>query len=553
MPATIAAARAGATTGEWAQALRDVFGEYRAPTGVGEAAARRATEDRSTTLRDEVERVAEALGRRLKILVGKPGLDGHSNGAEQIAVRARDVGMEVVYEGIRLTPSQIAASALQEGVHVIGLSILWGSHRELIPARHARPCATPASRRRSSSAGSSPRPTRPLRAAGVAAVYTPKDFDLTRIMGDVVALVAERTASPPPLTAHGRRAEPSSVGACARGDLAAAPAVLNLVESRSDAARAESRRAAARGLPRRARRRGAAPTSSGSPARPGVGKSTLLSELVARVAARAGARSPCSPSTPPRGARGARCWATARASPPTRATTASFIRSTAAGGRLGGLAPATRAAAQALAAAFDVVVVETVGVGQYETDVADVADTVAVVVQPGSGDVLQFLKAGIMEIPDVLVVTKADLGDVALRARRDLTRRCARWARATTAGGRRLLRAAGEGIDELVGRARRAPRAARHPRAAAARPPRDALADFAAEHGERGLRAVGGRRAGRRLLRDRTRRSTCPRLVAVLERRRRPRDPLDRARPLARSCWPRRSPRCSARRTSGPR
>ena len=132
MPATIAAARAGATTGEWAQTLREAFGEYRAPTGVGEAAA--VSSEDVAELRDEVERVSEALGRRLKFLVGKPGLDGHSNGAEQIAVRARDAGMDVVYEGIRLTPSQIANSAAQEGVHVIGLSILSGSHRELIPA-----------------------------------------------------------------------------------------------------------------------------------------------------------------------------------------------------------------------------------------------------------------------------------------------------------------------------------------------------------------------------------------------------------------------------------
>src|SRR5947209_15353221 len=132
MPATITAARAGATTGEWAQTLREVFGEYRAPTGVGEAAALPSEE--VAELREEVERVSDALGRRLKFLVGKPGLDGHSNGAEQIAVRARDAGMDVVYEGIRLTPSQIANSAAQEGVHVIGLSILSGSHRELIPS-----------------------------------------------------------------------------------------------------------------------------------------------------------------------------------------------------------------------------------------------------------------------------------------------------------------------------------------------------------------------------------------------------------------------------------
>jgi (2R)-ethylmalonyl-CoA mutase len=191
MPATITAARAGATTGEWAQTLRDTFGEYRAPTGVGEAAAGGDAEDLSE-LREEVDRVSEALGRRLKILVGKPGLDGHSNGAEQIAVRARDIGMDVVYEGIRLTPAQIAASALQEGVHVIGLSILSGSHRELIPS------VVEALRERGVDApvvagGIIPdADVELLKVAGVAGVYTPKDFDLTQIMRDIVALVAER-------------------------------------------------------------------------------------------------------------------------------------------------------------------------------------------------------------------------------------------------------------------------------------------------------------------------------------------------------------------------
>ena len=193
MPATIAAARAGATTGEWAQALRDCFGDYRAPTGVGEASAGPVAAGAELEhLRDEVARVGEALGRRIKILVGKPGLDGHSNGAEQIAVRARDVGMEVVYEGIRLTPSQIVTSALQEGVHVIGLSILSGSHRELIPSLVAglREAGVEAP---VVVGGIIPEvDVAPLKAAGVAAVYTPKDFDLTQIMRDIVALVAER-------------------------------------------------------------------------------------------------------------------------------------------------------------------------------------------------------------------------------------------------------------------------------------------------------------------------------------------------------------------------
>jgi (2R)-ethylmalonyl-CoA mutase len=185
---TIAAARAGATTGEWARTLREVFGSYRAPTGVGEAGAA-PLDGELSELREEVAQLQERLGRRPKILVGKPGLDGHSNGAEQIAVRARDSGMDVVYEGIRLTPSQIAASALQEGVHVIGLSILSGSHRELIPA------VIEALRKEGVTApvvvgGIIPeQDVASLKRAGVAAVYTPKDFDITRIMLDIVELV----------------------------------------------------------------------------------------------------------------------------------------------------------------------------------------------------------------------------------------------------------------------------------------------------------------------------------------------------------------------------
>jgi (2R)-ethylmalonyl-CoA mutase len=195
MPATIAAAKAGVTTGEWAAALRETFGEFRAPTGVGEAAAGDRDESDLAEIREEVEHLGEALGRRPKILVGKPGLDGHSNGAEQIAVRARDIGFDVVYEGIRLTPSQIAASAEQEGVHIIGLSILSGSHRELIPsvveALRGRGVNVPIV-----VGGIIPTAdVQPLKDAGVAAVYTPKDFDLGAIMRDLVALVAEKHAA----------------------------------------------------------------------------------------------------------------------------------------------------------------------------------------------------------------------------------------------------------------------------------------------------------------------------------------------------------------------
>jgi ethylmalonyl-CoA mutase len=191
MEATIAAAAAGATTGEWAATLRDVFGEYRAPTGVGGALHGPANEEMAQ-LRAEVDRVSDALGGRMKILVGKPGLDGHSNGAEQLAVRARDAGMEVVYDGIRLSPEQIAESALEEDVNVIGLSILSGSHLELIPAvidaLSERGVDVPVVVGGIIPDGDA----RVLKDAGVAAVYTPKDYSLTRSLADIVALVAER-------------------------------------------------------------------------------------------------------------------------------------------------------------------------------------------------------------------------------------------------------------------------------------------------------------------------------------------------------------------------
>jgi (2R)-ethylmalonyl-CoA mutase len=191
MPASIEAARAGATTGEWAQTLRDTFGEYRAPTGVADASAA-AGDDALDELREKVERVSESLGRRVKILVGKPGLDGHSNGAEQVAVRARDAGFDVVYEGIRLTPSQIAKSAVDEGVHVVGLSILSGSHMELIPdvIRELEEAGVDVP---VIVGGIIPvADEKKLLESGVARVYTPKDFQVTQMMSDIVDLVAER-------------------------------------------------------------------------------------------------------------------------------------------------------------------------------------------------------------------------------------------------------------------------------------------------------------------------------------------------------------------------
>ena len=188
MPASIACAKAGITTGEWTDALREVFGEYRAPTGVARAAG--VTDGRLEAARSEVDTVSRRLGRRIKILVGKPGLDGHSNGAEQIAVRARDCGMEVVYEGIRLTPQRIVNAALEESVHVVGLSILSGGHVSLVGEvlqglRDAGIGDVPVV------VGGiiPPADAEALLKAGVARVYTPKDFDLTQIMRDVVAVV----------------------------------------------------------------------------------------------------------------------------------------------------------------------------------------------------------------------------------------------------------------------------------------------------------------------------------------------------------------------------
>ncbi len=299
------------------------------------------------------------------------------------------------------------------------------------------------------------------------------------------------------------------------GDLSAAPAVLNLVENRSAAAAAhvtalqhETSPSALGGEP------GAHLVGVTGP--PGAGKSSLLSALVAAWRARGRSVAVLAVDPSSRRSGGALLGDRARieVDPADRSV---FLRSTAAGRRLGGLAPATRVAAHALAAAFDVVVIETVGVGQSETDVAEVADTVAVVVQPGSGDALQFIKAGIMEVPDVLVVTKADLGVVATRALRDL---------------RAALRSLGErdtrvvsvssvppaqGIDALVDALddHRASLDLGARRVAARRA--SALADFAVEHGERGVRAVGGPRAARRLLAAADPGLDVPSLVAALE------------------------------------
>src|SRR5687768_13647646 len=192
MAATLDCARAGVTTGEWAGVLREVFGEYRAPTGVSAATGGGEADATLTDVRERVRATGQELGGRLRFLVGKPGLDGHSNGAEQIAVRARDAGFEVIYQGIRLTPSQIVSAAVEEDVHVVGLSVLSGSHLQVVPAVLAG----------LKDAGLDDVPVivggivpesdaRRLREQGVARVFTPKDFGLTEIMGHVVDVIRE--------------------------------------------------------------------------------------------------------------------------------------------------------------------------------------------------------------------------------------------------------------------------------------------------------------------------------------------------------------------------
>jgi LAO/AO transport system kinase len=281
-------------------------------------------------------------------------------------------------------------------------------------------------------------------------------------------------------------------------DLSAAAAVLNLVESRTARDRAETEELLAAISPA-ALGREAPAQIVGVTGPPGVGKSSLLSRLVAdwRRRDRSVAVLAVDPSS--RRSGGALLGDRARIERDP-GDAGMFIRSTAAGDRLGGLAPATRAAATALAAAFDVVVIETVGVGQSETEVADVADAVAVVVQPGSGDVLQFLKSGIMEIPDVLVVTKADLGRVATRAVGDLRAALRSLGSTETAVLAVSSVPPPSGIDELID-ALDAHLATLDLTARRLRGRRmHALADFAAEHGERGLRALGGRREAERWL-----------------------------------------------------
>ncbi|MGH3431588.1 MAG: methylmalonyl-CoA mutase family protein, partial [Thermocrispum sp.] len=189
--ATLECASAGVTTGEWSGALREVFGEYRAPTGVSATGSAGGGEELAA-VRERVRATGDELGERLRILVGKPGLDGHSNGAEQVAVRARDAGFEVIYQGIRLTPQQIVAAAVQEGVHVVGLSVLSGSHLEVVPEVVDGLRAAGAEDIPVIVGGIIPTDDAALlRERGIARVFTPKDYELTEIMAEIVTVVRE--------------------------------------------------------------------------------------------------------------------------------------------------------------------------------------------------------------------------------------------------------------------------------------------------------------------------------------------------------------------------
>jgi LAO/AO transport system kinase len=301
-------------------------------------------------------------------------------------------------------------------------------------------------------------------------------------------------------------------------DLSAAPAALNLLESSTPSDREQGVALLREVSP--AALGGEAPGHIvGVTGPPGAGKSTLLSALlhVWRAQGKTVAMLAVDPSSRRSGGSLLGDRARIEFDPADRGV---LIRSTAAGDRLGGLAPATRTAAQALAAAFDVVVIETVGVGQAETEVADVADTVALVVQPGSGDVLQFLKSGIMETPDVLVVTKADLGQIALATRRDLSAALRSLGVKDTTATRVLAVSSlspPQGVEDLVTALdeHRANLDVANRRLRARRA--GALLDFTREHGELGLRALDGRRAGERLLQQQDPGLDTQALVGILE------------------------------------
>src|SRR5215216_4864861 len=308
--------------------------------------------------------------------------------------------------------------------------------------------------------------------------------------------------------------DPSELGRRLRdGDRTAAAAALNVIENRAER---DATRALLKEVSPAALGREPAAHVIGITGPPGAGKSSLLSMLVAEWRRRGQTVAVLAVDPSSRRSGGSLLGDRARIDHDPR-DDGVLIRSTAAGGRLGGLAAATREAAEALAPAFDAVVVETVGVGQSETDVEDVCDTVAVVVQPASGDVLQFLKAGIMEVPDLLVVTKADLGDIATRSRRDLTQALAAVGSSQVPVLAVSSVPPSSGIAELADaleahreRSDVAERRLRARRGAA-------LREFTAEHGERALRDLGGRRAAEQLLEEQDRGASVTDLLGILE------------------------------------
>ena len=425
MPASIRCAHAGVTTGEWSQVLREVFGEYRPPTGIDISLQEESPSAIVKLVRERVRSTGEELGRPLRILVGKPGLDGHSNGAEQIAVKARDVGFEIVYEGIRLTPQQIAKAALEEGVHLIGLSVLSGSHLELadeifkelgkagladipvivggiIPRGRRAGLALPGRGRRLYAQEHRHEHHHARSGRHHPSVQRP---ETVRTEG---GLMLARNALPDP--------EALAAAVTAR-DRAALARSLNLLDDK----RPQARRCAAHFLATLpSDRLNTAGHLIGITGPPGAGKSSLTSALIEvwrrrRLAVGILAVDPSSPLSG-----GALLGDRLRMLAHDQGDGNVFIRSLACRGEFGGLSAEVWPMSLAMLAAFDIVLIETVGVGQKEIDISKMSDTTCFVAQPASGDSIQFLKAGIMEVPHILVVNKEDIGAAARKTLTEL-------------------------------------------------------------------------------------------------------------------------------------
>jgi LAO/AO transport system kinase len=386
MEPSIECALARVTTGEWAGALREVFGEYRPATGI-EGQQLGLTGDRVEALRERINSLAEQLGHRPRIVIGKPGLDGHSNGAEVIAVSARHVGFDVIYSGIRLSPDEIVQSAVEEGADVIGASVLSGptSGPGQADLRQAARSRTPTRTSRSWSAASSRRRREKLSPWASAGLH------------------------PGRLRADGHHGVDRR---CPRGAMTLAAArelnkhaVSKLVAVFEDTPAAGRRHARAEILdelgPAKA-------TVLGITGTPGAGKSSLVARLVPAMLAESDLSVAVLAVDPASHVSGGALLGDRTRTRFATGEKRAFFRSQSNAAELGGLAPTTFQVTRLLKRLFDVVIVETVGIGQSELDIRYLADHVYLVLQPLGGDEIQFLKAGIIEIPDSFILNKCD-------------------------------------------------------------------------------------------------------------------------------------------------